>query len=379
MPKLSFDDFALGVTLGVGTVGTIYAATNKATGQSVALKQLHPGVSSDPLIRARFQREMAILDRLEHPNIIRFYGGGEHDGLLFYVMELVQGGSVRDLLMSNGPLSWPAVVSCIQQICSALQCAHNHGVIHRDLKPGNLFLTPEGQVKLGDFGIARDVTAAALTSEGLTVGTHAYMAPEQITGNVYISGKADLYALGCCAFEMLTGQKPFHGENFAQLFEQHLRAQPPRVRAFAPACPQPLDDIVDQMLAKEPEQRPFNARQIQGVMLQIMETYGLSRSRHHSPALAQNEDVSAAEAFDQGREQLADRVQIRLGAGGTRDISWTAIALIVACIVIVILIAALINLSSTKKRARAAAARTPSSRCDSVILGQSVLDASSRL
>lgn len=345
MPKLRFDDFRLGATLGVGTVGTIYAATNKATGQQVALKQLHPGVSSDPLIRSRFKREMTILDRLVHPNIIRFYGGGENEGLLFYVMELVAGGSVRDLLLSNGPLRWPAVVSCIQQICSALQCAHNHGVIHRDLKPGNLFLTPGGQVKLGDFGIARDVTAAALTSEGLTVGTHAYMAPEQITGKSYISGKADLYALGCCAYEMLTGQKPFHGENFAQLFEQHLHAQPPRVRTRVPDCPQPLDDVVDQMLAKEPERRPFNARQIQGVMLEIMEHNKLSQPSDRSAPQAQNKDVSAAEARDRGREQLANRVQARLRSGHDRNISWPVFALIAACIVIVILLTALINQS----------------------------------
>jgi serine/threonine protein kinase len=343
MAKLAFDDFQLGTTLGVGTVGTIFAATNKHTGDLVALKQLHPGVSKDPLIRARFQREMAILDRLEHPNIIRFYGGGEHEGLLFYVMELVEGGSVRDLLMTNGPLHWPAVVSCIQQICSALQCAHNHGVIHRDLKPGNLFLTSAGQVKLGDFGIARDVTAADLTSEGLTVGTHAYMAPEQITGNAFISGQADIYALGCCAYEMLTGHKVFQGENFAQLFEQHLRAEPPRVRNLVPACPQALDDIVFQMLAKSPEQRPFNARQIQGVMLEIIETNQLREPLHHDPVQAQRGDISAAEAFDRGRELLADRVQSRLGASQGREVSWPVFALVGACIVIVILMAALLN------------------------------------
>ncbi len=263
------DDYEIGEVLGVGTVGTIYRAIDRRTERQLAIKKLHPGVSADPLIRSRFRREMLILDRLQHPNIIRYFGGGEDDGQLYYVMELVEGGTVKELLQDKGPLNWQAVVEIGRQLCSALQFAHNHGVIHRDLKPSNLFLTTEGQIKLGDFGIARDLQHADITSSGMTVGTHAYMAPEQIRGDVEISGKADLYSLGCCLFELLTGRTPFVGDNFAQLFEQHLRSDPPAVLEFVPDCPVELNDIIHQMLAKDPEDRPFNARQIQATMLQL--------------------------------------------------------------------------------------------------------------
>ena len=337
--KLSLDEYQLGPAIGVGTVGAIHAATVKATGEQVAVKLLHPSVSRDPLIRARFEREMLILSRLSHPNIIRYDGGGEKDGQLFYVMELVEGGTVRDLLQGGSTLTWQEVVSCTRQICSALQCAHNHGVIHRDLKPANLFLTREGQVKLGDFGIARDTTSTDLTGQGLTVGTHAYMAPEQITGDEDITGKADLYALGCCMYEMLTGQKPFNGENFAQLFEQHLRAKPPRVGMMVPGCPAELDEVVDRLLAKNPLERPFNARQVQGVMHQIIDKYQLTvevQPQHNDET--GKTDVGAHEAIEKGRQQLKRRIAARLGQNGARDISWGMIGLISIVLAVVVAI-----------------------------------------
>lgn len=336
MSRLNLDDYQIGAVLGVGTVGTIYAAIEKATGNHVAIKRLHPSVSRDPLIGARFRREMMILQRLRHPNVIGYYGGGEDsDGNLFYIMELVEGGSFRDLLASNGGLSWQVVVSAASQICSALQCAHNHGIIHRDLKPGNLFLTRDGMIKLGDFGIARDVSASDLTAEGLTVGTHAYMAPEQITGDASISGKADLCALGCCLYEMLTGQKPYIAETFPQLFEQHLRAEPPRASRVIPQCPPELDDIIVHLLAKKPEQRPFNAREVQGKMLQIMEKYGLRDEALHPADEAHAKDVSAGQVSDVGRRMLQKHIQARLGGQSRGDVSWGRIAAIIAILVIV--------------------------------------------
>ncbi len=346
--KLRLDDYQLGPTIGIGTVGAIHAATVKGTGESVAVKLLHPSVSRDPLIRARFEREMLILSRLSHPNIVRYDGGGEADGQLFYVMELVAGGTVRDLLVGGGVLTWQEVVTCTRQICSALQCAHNHGVVHRDLKPANLFLTPDGEVKLGDFGIARDLTSADLTSVGLTVGTHAYMAPEQITGDAAISGKADLYALGCCMYEMLTGQKPFQGDNFAQLFEQHLRASPPHVCNVIPACPVELDEIIIRLLAKDPLQRPFNARQVQGVMYQIIEKYHVDTMPNHVAvenleAGRTSRDVGADAAVEMGRQQLQRRIAARLGAGGVREVSWKALVGVIAALVLIVVVFALLR------------------------------------
>jgi len=323
MAGLRLDEYELGQVIGVGTVGTIYYATEKKDGRVVAVKRLHPMVSRNPLIGARFRREMTILERLRHPNIIAYYGGGEDvDGNLFYAMELVEGGSVRDLLTSSGTLSWQIVVNCGRQICSALQCAHNHGIIHRDLKPGNLFLTRDGVLKLGDFGIARDVGASDLTDQGLTVGTHAYMAPEQITGDATISGKADLYALGCCLYEMLTGRKPFIGDTFPSLFEQHLRSAPPHARASIPDCPPELDAVIIELLAKRPEDRPFNARYVQGIMFQIAEKYHLADTAPATPIQSGKADVPAGQVDDVGARMLKMQINARLGMFERPEVSW---------------------------------------------------------
>ena len=330
-------DFELGDILGVGTVGTIYMAVDRRTDELVAVKKLHPGVSKDPLIRARFEREMTILERLRHPNIIAYLCGGVEDGQLYYVMELVRGGTVKDLLAGGHALRWNVVVEIARQICSALQFAHNHGVIHRDLKPGNLFLTRSGEVKLGDFGIARDVTASDLTDTGLTVGTHAYMAPEQITGDNTISGKADLYALGCCLFEMLTGRKVFDGENFAQLFEQHLRKDPPHVKDSVPNCPDELDAVIHQLLQKSPEDRPFNARQVQAVMLKLDEKMVADAEK------SATEDVGAESVADLGRRLLQEQIAGRVLGGERADISWAKLALMLAAVVLIIALAALVG------------------------------------
>jgi serine/threonine protein kinase len=281
---------------------------------------------------------MTILERLRHPNIIAYYCGGMDDGQLSYVMELVCGGTVKELLAGGRALPWSVVVEVSRQICSALQFAHNHGVIHRDLKPGNLFLKRTGEVKLGDFGIARDVTAADLTDTGLTVGTHAYMAPEQITGDNTISGKADLYSLGCCIFEMLTGRKVFDGENFAQLFEQHLRKDPPHVKDLVPDCPEELDAVVHQLLAKSPEDRPFNARQVQAVMLKLGEQVVADAERS-----AEIADVGAGGVTDLGRQLLQKQIAVRIGVSPRAEVSWLKLALMGAAVVAVIALAVMLG------------------------------------
>ena len=330
-------DYDVGEVLGVGTVGTIYQAVDRKSGAAVAIKKLHPGVSQDPLIRARFRREMMILERLRHPHIVQYHGGGEDDGQLFYVMELVDGGTVKELLKTKKSLVWPIVVEVTRQTCSALQCAHNHGVVHRDLKPGNLFLTTRGEVKLGDFGIARDLQGTDITASGMTVGTHAYMAPEQITGDQSVSGKADLYSLGCCMFEMLVGRTPFQGDNFAQLFEQHLRSDAPRVRDFVPPCPPELDEIVHKLLAKNPEDRPFNARLVQAAMLQLDESLAV-----HESAANDEADVAADQVAERSRALLKQQIQ-SVTLPPSSEISWSKLAVAFAILIVIILAAIVLS------------------------------------
>ncbi|HEX6986669.1 MAG TPA: serine/threonine-protein kinase [Planctomycetaceae bacterium] len=263
-------DWALGEVLGVGTVGTVYRVVNTKTAQAAALKILLPQVTKDETIAGRFAREIEILERLSHPNVVAFYGSGKHDGRWYYVMELVDGGTLKRLLARKGALDWQDAVEIGWQVCSALQHLHNYGIIHRDLKPANLFFTKEGEVKLGDFGIALDTARAELTATGLTVGTYMYMSPEQIRGDRDISPKTDLYALGCLLYEMLTGRPPFQGENFARIFDQHLKSVAPPVTTFSPGCPPELSDLVDRLLHKDPERRPFNARAVQGQLAEIL-------------------------------------------------------------------------------------------------------------
>ncbi len=340
--RLSLDQIELGPSLGVGTVGAVYRGRLLSSGETVAVKILQTAVSADALVRSRFEREMVVLERLEHPNIIRYFGGGEDNGRLFYAMELVEGGTLRELLQRCHQLSVPETLSIGRQLCSALQYAHNHGVIHRDVKPSNLFLTLNGQVKLGDFGIARDTHQADITHQGFTVGTHAYMAPEQITGDGPISGKADLYAVGCVLFELLAGRTPFQGVNFAQLFEGHLRQPPPKLASLVDGCPPQLSVLVDQLLAKSPDQRPFNARAVQAVLMRLGDQWAADHpqwrpaDRRQAAGAARGgepSDVGAADAVDLGSWQLSHR----LTAGQQpRVINWPVVVGLAAGLVLLV-------------------------------------------
>jgi serine/threonine protein kinase len=258
--------FRLKEPIGSGAVGTVYRAETDDLEGPVAVKILHPAIAHSEAMVDRFQREIVVMERLSHPNIVRHYGGGMMDGSYFFAMQLLDQGTLKDRLKSGGPLPWRQAAAYIDQIASALQHAHNHGIIHRDLKPSNLFFTGDDQIVLGDFGVALDVHEADLTDPGKTVGTYAYMSPEQICADGAINGSSDLYALGCVAYEMLSGKPPFLGANFAQIWDQHLHAAPKSLREAGIDCPEWLEHLVMQLLEKEPLKRPFNARAVQGVI-----------------------------------------------------------------------------------------------------------------
>ena len=263
--------YQVGDVLGVGTVGTVYQAKDRITGREVAIKILLPQILDDSHIGRRFHREMSILEKLNHPHIVHYLTGGVAGGRPYYVMELVNAGSLRDELTIHGHLPWQQACRFGIQICSALQHAHNHGIIHRDLKPSNLFMDESGNLKLGDFGIARDTHQVDLTDAGLTVGTYAYMSPEQICADTNVSDKTDLYALGCLLYEIVTGYQPFAGATFARILDQHLKSDPPRIRYTVPDAPEELEELILQLMAKHPAQRPFNARYVQGFLQNLLE------------------------------------------------------------------------------------------------------------
>lgn len=317
--RLAFEDFETLEVIGAGTVGTIFRAVDRESGQEFALKLLSPAVSSDPIIVARFEREMMILAKLDHPNIIGYFGRGRHNRQLFYLMELVRGGTLKELLQRDAKLTWTEAAECGRQISSALQHSHNHGIIHRDLKPGNVFFTVEGTLKVGDFGIARDLKSADITDAGLTVGTYAYMAPELVRGERAITGNVDLYALGCLLFEICTGRPPYMGDNFPQIFDQHLNAPIPRLRDFGVDCPEEFDSLVSQLLAKSPEDRPFNARTVQGLLGEMTST----------ESVIVKSDDKAASSVHLGQELLRRRM---LTSANPMAVSWTALAAVLCVI-----------------------------------------------
>ena len=259
MDKRQIGPFLLEEQIGVGGMGVVYRATYPKNNKKVAVKILSPGLIEDPKLLSRFEREINILKRLNHPNIVRYYGGGTENNQRYYAMQFLDGGSLQDLIRKRGRLTWEQSIHVGRQVCSALEHAHNAGIIHRDLKPANLFLSTKGRLMLGDFGIARDTEATALTAAGKTVGTYAYMAPEQINGMHPISGKTDLYALGCLMYEILVGETPFVSDNPAEMLMQHINDDPHNVSEFAPDCPVWLDNLIERMLEKIPDDRPFDA------------------------------------------------------------------------------------------------------------------------
>jgi serine/threonine protein kinase len=241
------------------------------------------------------------MERLNHPHIVRNYGGGLMGGQYFYAMQLLDHGTLKDRLQKHGPLPWPQAAAYTAQIASALQHAHNHGIIHRDLKASNLFFAEDGGLILGDFGIARDTHEADVTADGITVGTYAYMSPEQICADKSITGQADLYSLGCVTYEMLTGRPPFMGANFAQIWDQHLHAEAKGLRDQGIDCPEWLEELVMKLLQKDPQQRPFNARAVQGLIKDhLIDEFGddLSQLTQVLPPL---EEVRSGEGNHWGR------------------------------------------------------------------------------
>jgi eukaryotic-like serine/threonine-protein kinase len=251
--------FRIEAVLGTGAMGVVYRGMNEATGKPAAVKVISGEIAKQGKAYERFRREAEILQQFRHSNIVRFLALGRFQGTSYFAMEYISGENLDQLLSHRGPLPWREVVDMGIQICDALHYAHEHGVVHRDLKPSNLMVSDGGQIKLTDFGIAKDLDATALTAPGRTLGTAAYMAPEQIRGTPEVSHKTDLYALGNVFYQMLTGQTAFSGASAVVLMHSHLNQPPPRASAKVPDIPKALDDLVVKLMAKAPADRPWDA------------------------------------------------------------------------------------------------------------------------
>ncbi len=262
--------FRLEEVLGSGAMGVVFRATQETTGRPAAVKIVHGELAQKGKVFDRFEREAEILKQFRHPNIVRWLAWGRFKGTSYFAMEYVEGVTLERVLQDRGELPWREVVDLTIQLCDALQYAHDMNVVHRDLKPSNLMITADGKLKLTDFGIAKDLERTTqLTAPGRTLGTAAYMAPEQIRGTPAVSHKTDLYALGVLMYQMLTGKPPFEGASAVVLMHCHINEAPPRPGDKVAELPKELNELVVKLMAKAPADRPWDAAAVGHALQQL--------------------------------------------------------------------------------------------------------------
>ncbi|HYJ10345.1 MAG TPA: serine/threonine-protein kinase [Polyangiaceae bacterium] len=257
--------------IGSGGIGVVYAAEHVALGTEVAVKVLRGAAAMDASEIARLRREARVQGSIEHPNVVRTLDLDElPDGSIYVVMELLRGRSLASILKSEGLVAPGFAVPMFTQVCKALWAAHQLGVVHRDLKPGNIFICDDKAIKVLDFGMSKFSEAESLTQDGYTLGTPEYMAPEQCIG-APVDGRTDLYALGVMMYEAFTGDLPIRGRNRRELLELHQRAIPRSITEARPDLPLPegLSQAIAQCLRKRAAERPTNARELEKLLASI--------------------------------------------------------------------------------------------------------------
>ena len=266
-----FGPFLIEKELGSGAMGAVYLARYIKNNHRVAIKIMSSAINSNASssLVARFEREADILKNLNNPNIVRLFGIGKFKGLRYYAMEVIDGDTLEAVLLRKGAFSWDETIDLGKQICNALQHAHDNGVIHRDIKLSNLMVTKQGILKLTDFGIAKDLDGTLLTGANCAIGTAAYMSPEQCRGESKVTGQSDLYSLGVVLFELLTGKRPFRGDNAVELFLHHVQSKPERPSRINLEIPKFLDTLVLHLLEKKAEDRPPSASVVAKILEEI--------------------------------------------------------------------------------------------------------------
>jgi serine/threonine-protein kinase len=250
--------FRIESLIGQGAVGSVYLAEDTRSGDRVALKLLSTELTEDERFRQRFLRESELAASLNHPHIVPTLASGEEAGRLYLAMEYVEGSDLRGVLRHEGSLETTRAVDLVGQVAEALDAAHEAGLVHRDVKPGNILVTPRDEAEhayVCDFGLARHISSvSSLTGDRGFVGTIDYVPPEQIAGGP-IDRRADVYSLGCVLFECLAGVRPFDRESELSVVFAHLNEPPPRLSDLRPELPHAFDDVFAMALAKDPDER----------------------------------------------------------------------------------------------------------------------------
>ncbi|MGQ9572752.1 MAG: protein kinase domain-containing protein [Dehalococcoidia bacterium] len=272
----SLGRYQITALVGRGGMATVYKARHPGLDRVVAVKVLHPNLAIDPAFVGRFRREARAVAALRHPNIVRVFDFDSQDSIYFIVMEFIDGPTLASLLKrrfkKNQPLSPQETLRLFSPLCSAIQYAHEQGMVHRDIKPSNIILTRQHEPILTDFGIAKIVGATSYTIPGVVVGSAHYMSPEQAEG---LPGdhRSDIYSLGIVLFETLTGTVPFQGETPASILMKHVASPLPSARSLNPDLPPAIDAILDRTLAKDPNSRFQQGNEL---VLALQEALGLA-------------------------------------------------------------------------------------------------------
>src|SRR3954454_19747056 len=290
--ELVADRYELLEVVGTGGMSTVYCALDTLLERNVALKVLHPHYGDDEEYVERFRREARSVAQLSHPNIVTVIDRGESDAQQYIVFEYVDGESLKQLVDRAGPLPARRVVELGVQMADALAFAHQHGLVHRDVKPQNVLINSEGEARVTDFGIARSLDVEhGVTQTGTVLGTSNYLSPEQARGQT-VTPATDVYSLGVVLYELLTGEVPFPGETFVAVAMKHINEEPPSVLEKRPDTPARLVYIVERALAKDPADRfpsmDAFAADLRACLAAIGEPDAAATFISHSPVLKQS-------------------------------------------------------------------------------------------
>ncbi len=254
-------EFRIVREIGRGGMGVVYHAVDERLERAVAIKTLPPHLASDPAVRSRFLREARTAGALSHPNIVPVYQAAERDGVVYFVMALVDGESLAERIQARGSLSVEVLLPIVRQLAVALTYAHEQGVVHRDIKAENVLMDKHERAMVTDFGIARVAEAQPMTATGTVLGTVHYMSPEQVSGDA-LDGRSDLYALGVLIFYALSGRFPYERSSAPAVLIAHVNAPVPRLSSVLPGVSNAIDELVFRLLAKSPASRVSSANEL---------------------------------------------------------------------------------------------------------------------
>src|SRR3954447_23223983 len=304
-------------------MANVYLAEDQELGRRVALKLLNERHANDDQFVERFRREAQSAAGLNHPNIVSIFDRGQAEGTYYIAMEYLEGRTLKELLVRNGPTPVPIAIDYARQILGAIAFAHRNEIVHRDIKPHNIVVRKDGRLKVTDFGIARS-GASQMTEAGSIVGTAQYLSPEQARG-APVDARSDLYSLGIVLYEMLTGTVPYTGDAPVEIAMKHLTAVPDPPSKLRPDIPHDLDAVVMRALAKDPEQRYGSAEEMDADLARVARGVAVSQKTENPMAQARaggarnpvSEDrPGASHGARAARRHAAPRVRAAPGASG---------------------------------------------------------------